>query len=763
MKRVLRIAAAGLLLLLIAGVAAPFVRVDQYREQIRAGLERALQRKVDIYGDTRLNLFRGPGFSIGKVVIHDDPSITIEPLANVPELQTTVSLSSLWTGRLEFGQVRFVEPSLNITKAERGTWSIVSMLQGAAAKTGGRFPEVVVSDGRINFKLNDIKSTFYLTDTDLTVTPSWNGLDISFSCAPARTDRSGGGYGMFTGRGRWSQAGIDMDIELEKSPVEELLTFARGQTLGLHGLIAAKAKVTGPAAHPSIRGSFELNDVHRWDLIQAHGGAWSMRFSGGFDLPTQQFELSASAKENPNTPVSLRLIVSQLLTQPDWRAEVGVEKMTAADLVEVARHVGAPVPAGLNIQGDVAGTVAYTSTAGMQGQIEIANAAIMLQEGPRFRTPAASLIVSGDQVKLLPSKLEGEGDGAQLEMSYAPFRQELSGRLTAQGMSLAHLGDLGVDLPLAARFQGGTWSGNMSYSAKTWDAAIQVQDASTRVPGIAAPVRVITADVAIAGERLTVRRMRCKAGDVEAIGRYAYVPGAASPHQFALTVPSADLAKLETLLLPTLRRSSGFLARTLRWRSSAPEWLRERKADGTLRIGVLTAGSKEFRGVRTRVVWNGTTVRLADFTARMEDAVVTGDFVAVLKDAEPVYTLSGDVKNMQWKGGHVDVSGVLETSGTAAAFLANMHAEGKFHARSVAVSPDIAFGTASGAFDFAVSRTGPHVKLSAVEAASGTERFNGEGGTQADGKWLMDLASQTRTVRVSGTVAALKTVTEPKP
>jgi hypothetical protein len=554
-----------------------------------------------------------------------------------------------------------------------------------------------------------------------------------------------------------------MDIELEKSPVEELLTFARGQTLGLHGLIAAKAKVTGPATHPSIRGSFELNDVHRWDLIQAHGGAWSMRFSGGFDLPTQQFELSASAKENPNTPVSFRLVVSQLLTQPDWRAEVGVEKMTAADLVEVARHVGAPVPAGLNIQGDVAGTVAYTSTAGMQGQIEIANAAIMLQEGPRFRTPAASLIVSGDQVKLLPSKLEGEGDGAQLEMSYAPFRQELSGRLTAQGMRLAHLGDLGVDLPLAARFQGGTWSGTMSYSAKTWDAAIQVQDASTRVPGIAPPVRVITADVAIAGERLTVRRMRCTAGDVEAIGRYAYVPGAASPHQFALTVPSADLAKLETLLLPTLRRSSGFLARTLRWRSSAPEWLRERKADGTLRIGVLTAGAKEFRGVRTRVVWNGTTVRLADFTARMDDAVVTGDILAVLKDAEPVYTLSGDVKNMQWKGGHVDLSGVVETSGTAASFLANMHAEGKFHARSVAVSPDIAFGTASGTFDFAVSRTGPHVKLSAVEAASGTERFNGEGGTQADGKWLMDLASQTRTVRVSGTVAALKTVTEPKP
>ena len=763
MKRVLRYSTIAVLLLLIAGVAAPYVRVNQYREQIRAGLERALQRKVDIDGDTRLNLFRGPGFSIKKVVIHDDPSITIEPLANVPELQTTVSLSSLWTGRLEFAQVRFVEPSLNITKAERGTWNVVSLLQGAAATTTGRFPEVVVSDGRINFKFNDIKSTLYLTDTDLTVSPDRSGLDISFSCAPARTDRTAGGYGLFTGRGRWSPAGIDLDIELEKSPVEELLTFARGQSLGLHGLIASKAKVKGPTSRPTIQGTFELADVHRWDLIQAHGGTWSMKYSGGFDLASQQLELSAGPKENPNTPVALRLVVSRLLTQPDWRAEVGVEKMTAAALVEVARHVGAPVPPGVSIAGEVAGTVAYTSSAGMQGQMAVANAAIAIEEGPRFRTPEAMLVISGDEVKLMPSKLEGEGDAAQLELTYAPFRQELSGRLTAKGMRLAHLRDLGVDVPLAARFQGGTWSGTMSYSDKTWDAAMEVRDASTRLPGIASPVRVLNASVEIAGPHLAVRRMRCTTGDIEVLGSYVYEPGAASPHQFALTIPSADLSALETLLLPTIRRSPGFLARTLRWRSNAPEWLRERKAEGRVRIGLLTAGPRELRAVRSRVVWNGTTIRLAEFTARMEDAVVSGDVVAELKDAEPAYTLSGDIRNMLWKGGHVDLTGTIESSGTGTAFLANLHAEGKFHARSVAVSPEMAFGTASGAFDFAVSRTGPLIKLSAIEAASGNERFNGEGGTQADGKWLMDLASPTRTVRVSGTVASLKAVTEPRP
>lgn len=763
MMRLLRWGGIALALLLIAGMVAPYIRVDQYREQIRAGLQRSLQRKVDIYGDTRLNLFRGPGFSIGKVVIHDDPSIGLEPLANVLELQTTVSLRSLWTGRLEFATVRFVEPSFNITKGERGPWNVVPLLQSAMAIRGTQFPEIQISDGRINFKLDNTKSILYLTDTDLTISPSREGFEVSFSCAPARTDRRAGGYGSFTGRGRYTNGQLDVDVELEKSPIEELLTFARGQSLGLHGVIASKAKVTGPVSRPRMKGRVELSDVHRWDLAGGSTAAWTISYRGGFDAAEQRFELVADSQNNPKSPVALKLSVSQLLTQPDWRAEAGIDGLPAAALLEFARHMGTPLPDGFKLDGRAVGTIAYGSAAGMQGEIRIMDAAVQVSDGPQFRTPEASLVLAGDEVRLLPAELAGKENAARLQATYAPFRQKLTAELTGRGLRISDLqtgeGRLlnGVHVPVLAHFRGGTWSGTLQYAGDSsgpaaWDAALQVRDTAAAVPGIAVPVKIATADVQVQGERLDVRRMRAVVGTVEVFGDYSWVPGEERPDRFALTIPAADIESIERVLLPTLQRTSGFFARTLRLRTATPDWLRERRAEGRLRVGTLTAGDIEMRGIRTRVLWTGTTVQFPDLQVKLEEGSATGRLVADLSQPEPQYKLTGVVQNLRSK---FDLAGDMTTAGIGLALLANVRADGTFEARSLPTAPE-SFGTVSGAFDFSMARTGPQLRLSGVQAAMGSEHFNGEGGTQADGRLQVDLASQTRTVRLHGPMAALK-------
>ena len=68
------------------GIAAPYVQADRYGEQIRSGLQRGLNRKVDI-GAVHFNLFTGPGFTIENVIIYEDPSIGIEPFAHMLELR----------------------------------------------------------------------------------------------------------------------------------------------------------------------------------------------------------------------------------------------------------------------------------------------------------------------------------------------------------------------------------------------------------------------------------------------------------------------------------------------------------------------------------------------------------------------------------------------------------------------------------------------------------------------------------------------------
>src|SRR5438128_440604 len=68
---------AALAAFLMAGIAAPFLSADSFRDRISKALEASLGRKVKI-GAVRLDLFGGPGFTISDVEIADDPAFGIE-------------------------------------------------------------------------------------------------------------------------------------------------------------------------------------------------------------------------------------------------------------------------------------------------------------------------------------------------------------------------------------------------------------------------------------------------------------------------------------------------------------------------------------------------------------------------------------------------------------------------------------------------------------------------------------------------------------
>lgn len=758
--------------LLLAGLIAPFISVNEARHQLQAGLERALGRRVEVFGDTTLNLFRGPGFSLAKVVIYEDSATGIEPLANVPELQATVSLRSLWTGHLEFASVRFVEPSLNLAKSEKGGWNIAALLQSAGSTEVRRLPAIYVSNGRINFKFGDTRSAFYLTGADFGVYPERNGLAIRFSGAPARTDRPGGGYGLFSGQGRIVGGQIDLDMELEKSPVEDLLTLVRGRTLGLHGEVSSQAKITGPQGNPEIQGRIELFDVHRWDLIQAHGVRWNANYRGRIDMSSQKLEITADGRNNPKTPVSGRLLVSSFLSRPDWQVEVVVNKLPAHVLRQVGQHIGAPLPDDMTLNGDVAGTVAYGSETGVQGQLALTDASVLMQNGPEFQLPRATLLISGDEIRLMPAELSSRGSEARLEATYAPFQQRLEAQISGRALPISDLqngaGNLfkGAAVPIMDRFRRGTWTGTVRYVSESgvkpsWTIAAQVRDSATTVPGLSEPLRIHAANLETHGDRIEVKQLRASVGDIELLGSYRYVPDVRAPHKFVFSVPEADAPELERIFLPTLQRSN-FLARTLRLRTGTPEWLRDRGAEGQLRVGTLRVGEVDLRAIRCRVVWSGAEVHLENFEARMGDGWVRGAATADLSHPEPGYMLRGAVRNFELKSGSFDAEGSIQAAGTGVAVLTGLSAEGKFQTRAVTLAPEYAFRNATGTFDLTATRNGPQVKFANIQASLGAERFTGDGGTQPDGRLLMDLTSGSRTLRVSGSLAAprLEQITE---
>ena len=140
---------AAFLLLIVLGIAAPFIQADRYGQQIRDALQRELNRKVEI-GQVHFNLFTGPGFTVENVVIYDDPSAGIEPFAHMLELErVSGSVPCSPAGWISLSSGLFLRASISSSRTSaHGT-----LFDSCKAPSPTRsLPEIQVSDGRIYLK-----------------------------------------------------------------------------------------------------------------------------------------------------------------------------------------------------------------------------------------------------------------------------------------------------------------------------------------------------------------------------------------------------------------------------------------------------------------------------------------------------------------------------------------------------------------------------------------------------------------------------------
>ena len=117
-KRAAKWLSIAMAVLLMAGIAAPYLSGNRFAPCIRAALESALGRKVEL-GAIHFSLFAGPGFSVDNVVIHENPAIGIEPIAYVGSLEAVPRLTlifGIFGGRLEFASIRLDDASINVAK-----------------------------------------------------------------------------------------------------------------------------------------------------------------------------------------------------------------------------------------------------------------------------------------------------------------------------------------------------------------------------------------------------------------------------------------------------------------------------------------------------------------------------------------------------------------------------------------------------------------------------------------------------------------------
>jgi hypothetical protein len=769
--RVVRAVVLAAVTLALAAAVAPLVHADRFRGQIVRALQEALDRKVEIAGSVRFQILPFPGFSARNVVIHDDPSMGLEPLAYVDSLDVGVRLASLWRWRLEVAALRLVEPSVNLVKNRQGEWNYPPLLDrafGASRHRRPALPEIQVRAGRLNFKFGDTKSVFYFSDADLDVSPAaeTSAVRVRFAGALARTDRRLSGVGLLSGRGSLLLAGqrdsrVDLNLHLDRSAISEILLLLQGRSVGVGGFVTSTARLEGPLSAIQVAGRIQLVGIPRGFLpLPADRG--SLEYTGGLDLDSQELHLESRPGGQAALPVWIRFRLTDYLRAPRWALGLTFRRLPVDSLPALAREMGFNFPPGSTLQGFASGAVSWSAARGIRGQVALEDAEAGWKEPAeeRLRIPQARLLFDADTLRFTAPEVGLDQQALAVEALYWPAKGKLDARLATEELAIDRFLSLwprliGADPPPVLRScAGGAWAGSLRYAEEeeaggAWSGIFSLREATIELEGLAHPLRVGSAAVRL-GRTSRIRFAAAQAGGIPFTGEYSFDPDAPRPHRFELRAELVDAARLERLLEPALRRGRrGLLARTLRLPlPPLPSWLAARRAEGSLEISKLQAGALRLEALRARLYWDGAHVEAPRFEAKLGEAGLSGRLAADLAGPAPRYSAQLHLGQLDWDGGVVSADFRLETNGSGAALLQHLRADGSFAGRSLTLAGRV-WDRASGCFQLRIERAAPQVRLCSVELAAGARTYYGFGLADS-GAGELDLFHNGDQLRLSG-------------
>ena len=772
-----RLLVAAPLLAIMGAIGAPFLSADNFKEQIRVNIEKLLHRKVDVQGEARFQLYPRPGVSLSRVVIHELPELGVEPIAymDYPESSLDVSLSPLplLLGRVKVSGVRLVAPSVNLTKSADGGWTFQALLDqtlGTANADGFDLDALEVQGGRLNIKIGNVKSVFYLADTDLRIeadSTDRRRYGITIAGDPARTDRTVSSFGRVSGRGmltlaRGSQESrIDLNLSIGRTPISELLIALAGRRSGLGGFVASQAKLSGPLSDVAIEGRLELNEAQSFEwLLPRAASARGLGYTGRLNWLGQELRLSTSGAEPGTDPVSLRMRATDLFQQPHWAALLQINRAPLSSVRALAGDLAILLPSAVPVEGSLSGVLGYSSKHGTKGQLAISDAAVAIPLSPPVKVATARILVDNDQWKIPAAEVNfSEGESVTLESGGDAASGAKQLTVASAGMPVERSRQFwkflagGGDPPFFDRCRQGDWSGSMRFEqdvqgAAGWSGDVRVSGAVCALDGVAAPALVESASLSIRGPVMLARRVKARVGRFTVGGEVDHDPRLRRHTKLRLAGGEIAAGEIEQMLLPALRRERGFISRTLGRRVALPDWLSQRRLEAQVHLSALTIADQRLQGVDARIVWDGAAIEVARLTGALAGGSASGAFRVSLAEAEPVYRGRVDVTEAAVRESRLDASADWESRGTGSALLTALQAHGRFSARgNLLLAAEPVWDSATGIFALVASR----LQFSNLHVTTaGGEAWQGQGSAGLDGKLQLELSGPETGKRPAG-------------
>jgi len=757
--KIARVLAVAVLIVVIAGVGAPYLRADYFASRIQSGLEQSLGRKVRI-GSARYNVFTGPGFQVEEVTIAEDSRIGIEPFAHVAEVHARVDVWSLFGGEIRFSNLRLVEPTVNFARTEGGQWNFELFLERTSA---AQLPPIQIRQGRVNFKFGDRKAVPYLGNVDLEVVPGDSStLRLVVSAEPFRTDRPATTVGRFHLRTSVRSGQVDGELEGERASIAEIAKLMGARDLGLKGFVSAAFSLKGPLDAVGVSGELKLDDLSGGMLLPK-SSAGALPVAGTLNLRGHEIKLhSAPPAFGGALPVTVQVQAKEYFAEPEWSGEIRFEGFAAPAMLELSKRLGATVPEGFSVEkGSLSGKIAFDHAAGLIGDVALAGGALILPSGGELEDASFLFAVAGRNMDLKVHSAEAEGAEEKSKL-FVDGRYDLDARtfavrLHTRGGSTMPVSETVKLIPestLLSQFRQGNWKGQIRFDSSRedspWSGQVDISDGVVEVDGLAAPVTVSFSANFDRG-RVAVKSLKGVCGKLHFTGDYRYdAPGL--PHKLNVSAETLDLAELERVLRPSLARG-GFFAKTLRIGSApVPEWLSKRKVEGAIRLArVVVPGLPKVEKVTAHYRWNGVKGKVEDLKA------VAGEEGGISIDGEIAVDLAGNQPRYRSLGSimtpMIQVEGSFDTEGLGTALLTKLVSKGEFRAEKVRFNPEWTFDEVTGNYTASMTAGGqPRFTLSGLNLTQGTDAFQGQGATQADGKLALELSGPRKQVKVVGSL-----------
>ncbi|HEX5284182.1 MAG TPA: AsmA family protein [Bryocella sp.] len=369
-RRRVMIATAVVLVLLLLAITPPLLNVGRYQRRIVTSMSESLGRPVHLDKVT-LHLLPMPGFTIENLVVSEDPAFGNEPTIRANEVVATLRVSSLWQRRVEFSEVKFVNPSVNLVRIPDGRWNLEGVLLRASqvntaptaqqrAGPAPRFPYIEATGGRINLKLGQEKMPFSLTDADFALwLPSPQMWRVRLEGRPSRTDSNIGDPGTVRLDGSLQRAARMQDVPVDlhaswyDAPLGEASRLVSGSDRDWRGTLHSDVWLRGPLATAALKMKVTLVDLRRADFVPAHSLDESINCTSSADVPGAR--LSNIACEVPNGgPQPIEIAAPEMdLTQPQAQATAQAQKLPLDWVFGWMRLFSARIPAEPRVQGTV--------------------------------------------------------------------------------------------------------------------------------------------------------------------------------------------------------------------------------------------------------------------------------------------------------------------------------------------------------------------------------------------------------------------------